>query len=67
MVVSEDQSLDEVTIAAMRGESYRVTPEPTTGADGYALDDGESFTLQINPVSAGGTVHIEVEVDTLPN
>lgn len=45
--------------AAVKGEAYRITPEPTTGNDGYSLDDGESFTLRINPVDAGGTVHLQ--------
>lgn len=45
--------------AAIKGEAYRITPQPTTGADGFALDDGEAFTLRINPVEAGGTVHLQ--------
>lgn len=50
---------DRVYEAAVRGESYRVTPEPTTDDDGFALDDGQSFTVRIVPVSAGGTLHIQ--------
>ena len=51
--------IDRITYAAMRGQSYRITPDEVVGSDGYPLDDGEEFTVQIVPTEAGGTVHLQ--------
>lgn len=48
---TRDEIVNPFTLAVVRGDAYRVSKR-------HSLDDGEEFILHVDPVSAGGTVHI---------